>query len=205
MTGYVVSGQFNDSYAFRDRPAIREDTPWYELQQTLTPNMSGASRPGLRRCAHCGDLLNKWDEQLTGLVIKKRRYDVSFTYDGVMVASSAFKSVYDSSGLTGLRFTPLPDDRTFFSIQADTVVRFDAKRRGTRFEKQCSACGRFESVVGATPAYLMEGSPIPDQGFRRTDLEFGSDDEKSPLLLCGPSAGQALKAAKLKGLALDKF
>lgn len=205
MTGFAVYGQFNDSYAFRDRPAIHEHTPAYELQQTLVPDMSGASRPGVRRCPACGGLLAKWEDPLKGLVIKKRRFDISITYDGIVVVSNTFKSAYDSNGLSGLRFIPLPDDPEFSKIQAIEVVAFDAERRKTRFIKQCATCGQFESVVGATPVYLKERSTVSDLGFVRTDLEFASDDEKHPLLLCGLSAGKALKNAKLKGLDLIAF
>jgi hypothetical protein len=205
ITGYVVYGQDNDSYAFRDEPAIRDDTSWYELHQSIVPNMSGAPYPGFRRCAKCGELLAKWDEPLTGLRIKKSHFDISATYDGVVVVSDAFRAVYDSNGLGGLRFIPLLDHPAFSSVQAMASVEFDAERRGTRFVKQCFFCGRYESVVGATPVFLKECSTIPDQAFVRTDLEFGSNDEKHPLLLCGPAAGRALKNANLKGLDAVEF
>ncbi len=202
MCVYRLSIQDNDSYAFRDRPAIDENTYWYEIHQSVVPNMSGKPHSGLRRCATCGHLLAKWDETLTGLRIKKRRYDISCTYDGIDVVSHRFKEVCETNNLTGLKFIPLPDDPDFFQIQATEIVPFDAERRGTRFEKQCPTCGHFESVVGATPVCLKDGAKIPEKGFVRTDLEFATDDEKSPLLLCGQHAGDILNAAKLKGLDL---
>ncbi len=205
MIGYYFSEQDNDSYAFRNRPGIDEDAPWYDLHQSVVPDMSGAPVPGVRRCSTCGALLAKGTEPLRGLVIKKRRFDISSTYDGVTVVSEAFRAAYDAGGLSGLRFVRLPDDSAFFSIQAKDIVAFDSERRGTRFMKQCPVCGQFESVVGATPVYLRKGNTIHDLGFGRTDLELGSDDGKSPLLLCGPSAGRALKTAKLKGLDLVEF
>jgi hypothetical protein len=205
MIGYRLSVHDNDSYAFRERPAIREDTPWYALHQTILPNMSGTIHPGVRRCSKCGHLLAKWAEPLTGLKIKRRRLDISCTYDGVTVVSEAFKAAYDDATLTGLRYVPLPDDPSFFAIQADATIEFDAERRGTRFLNQCPVCGQYESVVGATPVYLKEGSIIPDRGFVRTDIEFATMDEKHPMLLCGPAAAMALKAAKLKGLDLVAF
>jgi len=202
MIGYDVCCQDNDSYAFRDRPGIREDTPWYELHQSIAPNMSGAPRRGVKRCAVCGELLDKWNERLTGLRIKKRCYDISCTYDGIDVVSRRFKEVYEASGLEGLLFIQLPDDPDCFQIQATHRVAFDAERRKTRFIKQCPKCGHFESVVGATPVYLKTGQTIPDRGFVWTDLEFGSDDGKSPILLCGVTAGRVLEEANLSGLDL---
>jgi len=199
MLGYDVSCRHNDSYAFRQYPHLSGSQ---KLHQQLVPVFSGQSHSGVRRCPRCGDLLAKWDEPLNGLCITDRRYDISCTYDGIMIGSHRLKEVIQSHGLTGLRFIALPDDSVFFQIQATDVVAFDAERRGTRFERQCSVCGHFESVVGATPVYLKPGSRIPDRGFVRTDIEFGSGDEKSPLILCGPFAGKVLKDAKLKGLDL---
>jgi len=205
MYGYDVSMQDNDSYAFHERPAINEDAPWYELNQTIAPDMSGATRTGARRCKHCGELLNKWDESLTGLRLVKRRYDISVTYDGVYIASKKFKDVCDEHSLSGLRFIPLPDDPAFYQILATEIVEYDAESPGTRFIKQCLICHRFESVVGATPVLLKNPNTIPTNGFVRTDLEFASGDEKSPLLLCGPNAGAVLKRSKLRGIDMTAF
>lgn len=205
MIGYDFSIHFNDSYAFRDRPAIDEDAPWYEIHQTVLPNFSGQERPGVRRCAACHNLLAKWDEPLIGLRIKKRKMDLSCTYDGITVASRRFREVCEREGLTGLQFTPLPDDPEFFSILPTTEVAYDTERRGTQFQHWCPACKRFRWVTIATPVMLKPGQQIPDLGFVRSDVEFASDDEKHPLILCGEGAGRVLKAAKLRGLVLTKF
>jgi len=46
----------------------------------------------------------------------------------------------------------------------------------------CKSCEQFESIIGATPAYLKGLSSL-DKGFYRTDIEFGSSSEKSPLII----------------------
>jgi len=199
MVAYVVYGNKNDSYAFREYPPLTE---YQRIHQELIPDMSGRSRSGVRRCEVCGELLAKWDEPLVGLVVKKRKYDIATTYDGVMVVSGGFKAAYEENGLSGLVFRQLPDDPSFFSVQATRVVAFDAERRKTRFIKPCPVCGHFESVIGATPVFLKAGNAIGEREFVRTDLEFASGDEKHPLLLCGDAAAKALSSAKLKGLDL---
>lgn len=199
MTAFCIFGQDNDSYAFRVYPALTEHQRNY---QTLVPDMSGDTRPGVQRCEACGELLNKWDDPLTGLVVKKRKYDISSTYDGVVVVSMRFKTTYETALLSGLSFRQLPDDPAFFAINAGRIVEFDAERRNTRFVKPCNICNHFESVIGATPVYLKNGVTIGIREFVRTDLEFGSDDEKQPLILCGGGAADTLRSAKLKGLDL---
>lgn len=141
-------------------------------------------------------------EPRLGVIIKNRKYDVSITYDGVVIVSEMFKSVYAANNLSGLEFRQLPDDTPFFAIHATRAVEFDAERRKTRFIKPCQECGRHESVVGATPVFLKSGSEVDEREFVRTDLEFGSGDEKHPLLICGKAAAKAIRDAKLKGLDL---
>lgn len=200
MCAFIVYGQDNDSYAFRTYPPLKEHQ---RIHQELVPDMSGASRPGVHRCDACGELTSKWDEPLVDLVIKKRRLDISITYDGVLIASQQFKSIYESNDLSGLVFRRLPDDHDFYAIHALKVVAFDAERRKTRFVTPCPRCGRFESVVGATPVFLKAGSEVEGLEFVRTDLEFGSGDEKHPLLICGQIAADSLSNAKLNGLDLS--
>jgi hypothetical protein len=199
MNGYRLSLQWNDSYAFRDYPPL---TDYQRIHQELVPDMSGHSRPGVRRCEKCGDIVNKWDEPLTGLVIKERLYDISITYDGIVLVSDAFRKAYDEASLGGLVFRALPTDPGFHSIQTARVVSFDYERRKTRFLKKCNVCERWESVVGATPVLLESGSVIGDREFVRTDLEFGNFDAKHPLLLCGLEAGKALRGFGLRGVDL---
>lgn len=201
MIGYSVYGQMNDSYAFREYPELTE---YQKIHQEIVPDMSGELRSGLHRCETCGELLDKWNELLTGLKIKRRKYDIASTYDGVTVVSQRFKDFVEVESLSGLVFQQLPDDPKFYAIQAEPVVKFDAERRGTMFENRCPVCGRYEEVIGATPVYLKEGETLPVRGFARTDLEFASGDEKHPLLLCDLEAGRVLKNAGLKGLDLVK-
>lgn len=165
-------------------------------------------RTDVKRCPVCKELLAKWDEDLTveHLVVpihrRKKKYDISCSYDGVQVVSRRFKDLYDRSGMTGLRFTDLGDDA--FATRATVVVPFDAQRRGTRFVKKCETCGRYESVVGAVPPLLLPGTTVPPMSFACTDLEFASGDEKSPVLLCGEGVAKILWAAKLNGIVLQK-
>jgi hypothetical protein len=201
MSCYIVYCQFNDSYAYRDSPKL---TAYQQIHQTILPDMSGALVPGHKRCPVCGHLLDKWNEPLTGLVIK-RKYDISATYDGIIVVSRRFRDVYEVLSLTGAVFTSLPDDPGFYSILSSRVVKIDTDRRHPRMEKLCPACGLYESIVGPTPLYLKPGETIGDHEFVQTDLEFATKDEKHPLILCGSAAGAALKAAKLKGLDLEKI
>jgi hypothetical protein len=58
--------------------------------------------------------------------------------------------------------------------------------------KPCGICGGFESVVGATPVELITKEPL-GHGFFRTDLAFGSNQEKFPLILVGEVGAQLIR------------
>jgi hypothetical protein len=143
MPYYRVSLQHNDSYAFRGDPALTDNQ---RIHQELVPDMSGEVRSEPRRCAVCGALTSKWNEPLSELVIKKRTFDLSITYDGVLIASQRLKSIYDRNDLSGLVFRPLPHDPMFLAVYASRLVEFDFTRRNTRFIAHCSQCGQYESV-----------------------------------------------------------
>lgn len=178
---HSLSAHFNDSYAFYDRTDVR-------------------------RCPACGNLTHKWEESLDDLRIRKRRkFDLSATYDGVLVVSDRFRNLYESESLAGLEFTTLPKDPTFHVPRATEVVAFDAERRGTRFEGICAVCGQYDAVAGATPVMLKSGHTIPARGFVRTDIEFGSHDEKHPIPLCGCEAARVLIEGGLRGLEIEKI
>lgn len=201
MDIFRIMGQDNMSYAFRRAPQL---TKYQRIHQEILPQMDGEPLADFARCKVCGQLIDKWDHSFKDLVLKKRNYDISCTYDGVDVVSARFKAICEENNLAGLVFQLLPSDPSFFSIRATKVVSFDAQRRKTRFLNQCTSCGQFKTVVGATPVFLTAGSQVGAAEFARTDLEFASGDEKHPLLLCGETAHTILSKYNLRGLEFAK-
>lgn len=158
-------------------------------------------RAGVKRCAACNQLINKWEEDLRPVPIPKApKYDLSYSHDGVLVATPRIKELIEREGLVGMAFRPLQEG--LFAARPTAVVAFDAERRGTRFEDKCETCGSYESVVGAIPVMLRAGEAVGANAFARTDLDFASNDEKHPLVLCGDEAASTLKNGKLRGVDL---
>ncbi|WP_196141203.1 hypothetical protein [Aliikangiella sp. G2MR2-5] len=156
-----------------------------------------------KRCPECNELLDKWNEDLSNTKISKRlKADISCSYDGVTVVSSRFKDVCEANELTGLNFYQLNND--YYWILPDSVIRFDSGRKGLIFEEKCSECNNYESVVGASPVVLLESS-IRKGNFAKTDLEFASNDEKHPLIICDEKAYSVLSKSDLKGLLITKI
>jgi len=173
---YVLHGHDNDSYMLQDAP-------------------------NLVRCSVCGELLQRPRLVPTFKLQKKR--DVSATYDGYTIVSQRFVDEWHRNGGAGLEFVPLPEELGYFTIDANQVIEFDSVRRKTRFEKHKPCCGRFHSVAGATPAFLKSPEALSKTQAARTDVTFGSGDEKHPLIVIPLELGHALKRAKLSGLDLS--
>jgi hypothetical protein len=156
------------------------------------------------RCPQCLQLLDKFGQTLPkGTIARPATHDVSISTDGVLVTSTAFRaSVLELLGSDAMEFIPLMHG--MFAAMPRRTVQFDARKRGTQFENQCSTCGQYETVVGATPVFLADASSLGSTDIARTDLEFGSGDEKCPMILLGIEAARRLNGCRLKGLALVK-
>ena len=170
---YCIFGHDNDSYLFEGRD--------------------------VKRCNLCGSITDRRCS-LDGFKVQKRKYDLSTTYDGAFIGSQRFKDVYDKNEMRGLNFLKLPSDPDFYLVTIAEMVEFDSLRRETRFENPCKECCQYESVIGATPIFLKNKSIVREGNFYRTDLEFGSDDEKAPLIIISRESADILKKANLNGI-----
>lgn len=144
-------------------------------------------------CATCG---RKTDAEFInpGFRVRKRSRDLTVTYDGFVLVSLRFRNFCETtSWIHDVELAALPNDPAYFRFRPLRVIEFDAERRGTRFEEPCPECGKFFNVVGATPVWLRNvREPIVD-GVFRTDLEFGSGHEQSPLIIIGTETAAAIK------------
>ncbi|EMN48462.1 hypothetical protein LEP1GSC088_1532 [Leptospira interrogans str. L1207] len=55
-----------------------------------------------------------------------------------------------------------------------------------------------------TPVFLKGISSRLDRGFYRTDLQFGSGNEKSPILIVGPQTKEELISKKFTGITFQE-
>ncbi|HXJ49333.1 MAG TPA: hypothetical protein VNF91_09220 [Candidatus Acidoferrum sp.] len=171
MSGFSLSAPDNDSYMLRGP----------------TPRAA---------CGTCGLPLDRdWIEP--HFQLNRRDLDVSYTYDGYLIGSEKFRTATRAGGA---RFVNLPSAPGFYSVRVDAVVKFDAVRRQTTFEDLCPECGRYRTVAGALPVFLLPGESIPPDRLVRTDIEFGSGAEQHPIVLVGSELAKAL--APLSGVAL---
>jgi len=170
LVGYTITGQDNDSYMFRDNSA-------------------------LNRCTVCGYRLD-FSQTNPDYTLTKCSAHISATYDGQTIVSKKFKEFCELNEYRRIRFGSFENDSNHFHLVLTRKIKFDAVRRGTRFERLCPQCGNHGAVAGATPAYVFVDESLAD-GFYRTDLIFGSGNEKAPLNLLGSETRAKLIAAGL--------
>lgn len=153
----------------------------------------------LKRCP-CGELLSR-ECDLSQFRLKKKR-DISASEDSELFASNHFRQVWLEFGGEGLEFEPLPAQPGYYHLVFNDILEFDSIRRMSRAEDFRPCCQRNVTFVGATPAYLKRPEALEGNHAYRTDLEFGSGDEKHPLLIVGLNVGLKLKGSKISGLCL---
>ena len=74
----------------------------------------------------------------------------------------------------------MPETLTLRDIKmAEEIIEFDVERRKTRFEAYRQCCKKYHSVAGASPGFLKAPERLYGSQAFKTDIEFGSGDEKS--------------------------
>lgn len=155
----------------------------------------GTSPPRCRGCRYVRD--HEWIHPR--FATRVGRHDVTETLDGYLIVSERFRTFGASFGL---RTRPLPAMRGYFAAYVDETAAFDSDRRRTRFENRCDVCGEYESIVGATPVFLRAGAPLPDR-FVRSDLQFGTGDERHPVFMTGAGLATLLREQSFDGIDLE--
>ena len=132
------------------------------------------------------------------LVVPKKdaREDVLVAFDLKLLFSPHAVDVLERNSSTQFKKKKVADN--YFYVTPGISIKFDSKRRETRFLEKCADCGKFWEVIGATPAFLMTDQ-LDDDGIYMTDLEFGTGPDKEWLMIVGLGLGKAMKRAKLRG------
>lgn len=197
IVAYVLSPEDNDSFMLgEDQRAAKNAGPFYDWRFYLN------GRPHPACCRQCG---RKTDSDFINPAyrVTKRRFDFASTYDGYDIVSQRVKAFCEGRKLGG-SFTPLPGDPDFFWIRAKKKVKCDLKSRRTELTNKCTTCRKFHDVVGTDSVLWRAIRPLAT-GLYRSDLEFGSGHEQSPLLIVDVKTAQAMKRMKFRGLELESL
>ncbi len=153
--------------------------------------------PHTATCRECGGKVNH-EYVDPGYRVKKRRRDITTTYDGYTLVSSRLCRVLTENGASSHDFVRLPADQDFFWLRPQSVLRYSAMQRS----RPCAVCGNFADEVVPVPEFASTLSEQIASGVFRSSIEFGSTPLKSFKVVVGANAGTALSAASFVGVEL---
>lgn len=159
------------------------------------------SRPGT--CPICHNTIDKVPD--TMYRVRKKRGDMFYTYDGFCIVSEKFKCFCEERNYPNLTFVALIKSVGFYFFMPQDIYKLDYARREVEFINKRSCCGSYDEVIGATPSYKApDFSMDTDDFICRSEWAFGSDGQKSPLIIVGLDTVKEMKAYGLKGIYYDK-
>ncbi len=145
-------------------------------------------------CSVCGTLLDK--AFLPSGVRPRKKWDICSTYENRVIVSERFKGWCQARHLDGLVFRQVNERPPYYVFEPSIVLEVDP--RCARFEDKCSACGNFESVMRAGRLVLPKVQAPIDDGIFRSDIEFASRWEKSPIIIVGLHTRELMKEEKFR-------
>jgi hypothetical protein len=183
----------------------QDDGAYMLGEETYRPNAArsdwrfgseGAPHPAT--CSGCGGKINP-EYVNPQYRVKKRRRDITATYDGYLLVSAHLRGILKENGANSTDFVALPSDTGYFWLRPRSVLHYSAAER----ERACDSCGQFADVVVPVPLFLTQLAQPVSSGVYRSSMEFGSVPLKSCRIVVGKSTGIALQSASLKGVELD--
>lgn len=190
---YTLHGHDDDSYMLGDE-TFRPDPRSSEWR------FGAAGRPHPATCPQCGGKVDS-DYVHPKYRVKKRRRDLTATYDGYLLVSSRLRKVLQDGGAGSEDFVALPADLDFFWLRPRSALEYSAARRG----RPCPACGQFADEVGPIPLFLGQLAEPIAAGVYRSSLEFGSVPLKAFQVVVGVRTAAAIQADALAGIELEKL
>jgi hypothetical protein len=154
-------------------------------------------------CARYMDVysINMYDPNFK---FKKRKVNISETWDGFIIVSEIFKRFCEKEKYAGLEFISLPLTNKFYWLKVNNIKDYDTEAAKTRFLYYNKECKGYGGVYGANPVCLKE-KILLDDNFYRTDICFGDYEKKSPLYLVGEGTKLKLKNVGFKEISFEKI
>lgn len=190
---WVLYGHDDDTYMLGDET-------YKPYPQSGEWHFGAIGQPHLATCPGCGGKVD------SGYInpryrVKKRRRDITATYDGYLLVSARLCNVLQEGGATREDFVALPADPDYFWLCPQTVLEYSAAERA----KRCPSCGQFADEVVPIPLFL-EGLAGPiAAGVYRSSVEFGSVPLKAFQVVVGVRTALTIQANSLVGIELEQL
>jgi hypothetical protein len=188
---YALHGHDDDSYMLGGET-------FKPNAQTNEWRFGSTAQPHPATCTVCGAKVN-FDYVDTRYRVKKRRRDITATYDGYLLVSGRLRKMLEETGATREDFVALPADPDYFWLRPHAVLDYSAAER----KRCCASCGQFADEVVPIPQFVERLAEPIASGVYRSSVDFGSVPLKAFEVLVGVRAASALQAAALVGVVLE--
>lgn len=193
---YVLGGYDDDSYMLTGvtfRPAEAERYAFADWRF----GSPGAPHPAT--CGTCGGRIEPEFLDRT-FRVKKRRRDVTVTYDGYLLVSSRFREFCFSLGWSAPLFRALPADSAYWWLSPIVSVSCVGRRL-----RECPSCGNFADVVGPELGIPEIGMEYWKHGAVSSDLQYGSVPLQGRIVIVREDWRAALMTQRFIGLDFSRL
>jgi hypothetical protein len=191
IVAYELRGQDDGSYM------LGEET-YHPVSTSSVWHFGSTGDPHPATCSECGGKINLQyvNPQYR---VKKRRRDITATYDGYILVSSRLREILKENGVDSDDFMPLPSDTSYFWLRPKAALSYSAEE----CQRRCESCDQFADSVVPVPLFVAQLAQPLSSGVYRSSVEFGSVPLKSFCVVVGVNTGLALQSASLRGLELS--
>jgi hypothetical protein len=202
VIGYQFRGHDNDSYMLGEetrRAASEAEREFFDWRFT----QNGEQHPAT--CPTCGRKVDR-DYVSPSFKLRRKRMDVSGTYDGYVIVSERFRQFCRTKSIPNVEFLRLPSQPLHYWFRVLRLVEVDTKiSLGLRFLYFCPMCHAHAGVFGTSRLRFKGWETTVPKGFSRTDLEFAQAHQQHPVIVVDPELAEELKAEKFRGMCLTEM
>jgi hypothetical protein len=142
----------------------------------------------------------RYDASNTNLYPVRKHYDASYTWDGYLIVSKRFKQFCEEKTYQNAIFHSIPKEPDFYFLESAKIIPLDYVRRNVQFGTLCKVCNRYDYIAGATPSYIQQGFVMEENTFYQSEHDFGSYNQKSPVIIISLQMAKEMSAQKFRGI-----
>jgi len=152
-------------------------------------------------CPVCGLLINHGFAPRSLEDFKAAGRDASSTYDNRLILSESLADFIQSNFPDEVDLVSLKAGRqAVFAVFPRAVAQVSESRTNIRRGDLCDVCVQYDYEMLPHPLCVKSASLEPGASFYRTNIEFGSNLGKRPLVVVTDAARRTLEASGFKGL-----
>lgn len=134
------------------------------------------------------------------IISHKRASDIIYTKDRYCLVSENFRIFCIQNEYPDLIFIPLAQSAGYYYFESLKIYPIDTNKPGIEFSDPCLACCSYKKVRITYPVYSKAKDDTKRDFICQTELDFGINEKKSPLIIIGVDTTKKMIDFGLRGL-----